>query len=88
VACHTTGGAAGVGPTWKGLAGSQHQLADGSTVTADDAYLRESILQPNAKIAKGCLTGNCTPNIMPSTFGDKLTAEQVDQIIEYIKTIR
>src|SRR5712691_7177453 len=49
VACHTTNGQPGVGPTWKGLAGRQETLDNGQTVTADDAYLRESILQPDAK---------------------------------------
>lgn len=87
-ACHTTGGTAGVGPTWKGLAGSQRQLVDGSTVTADDNYLRESITSPNAKIAKGCIAGNCSPGIMPQDFGTKLTPAQIDQLIEYIKTLK
>ncbi len=44
-ACHTIDGSAGQGPTWKGLYGSQVELADGTTVTADDAFIAESILE-------------------------------------------
>jgi mono/diheme cytochrome c family protein len=54
-ACHSTDGAmAGkVGPSWKGLAGARRELSDGSLVIADEQYLRESILQPAAKVPKG-----------------------------------
>ncbi len=40
-------------PILRGVYGSRVQLADGQTVAADDAYLRESILNPNAKIVAG-----------------------------------
>lgn len=84
VACHTVDGKASVGPTWKGLGGkSGHELADGSKVTADDAYLKESILTPNAKVAKGF-----QPNVMPGTFGNTLKPEQVDQIVAYINSLK
>ena len=49
-ACHSIDGSKGIGPTWFDVAGSQVPLADGSIVTADDAYLMESIHQPQAKI--------------------------------------
>lgn len=82
-ACHSTGGASGVGPTWKGIAGSQATLADGSTVTRDDAYLKESITAPNAKVVKGFNAG-----IMPANFGTTLKPEQIDQLVEYMKSIK
>ena len=82
-ACHSTGGASGVGPTWKGIAGSQATLADGSTVTRDDAYLKESITTPNAKVVKGFNAG-----IMPANFGTTLKPEQIDQLVEYMKSIK
>lgn len=82
-ACHSTGGAAGVGPTWKGLSGHDVALADGSTVKADDAYLKESIVNPGAKLVKGFANG-----LMPATFKDKLTDAQVTAIVEYIKTLQ
>jgi cytochrome c1 len=55
------------------------KLASGSTVTADDAYLREAILKPDAKIV--------------AEFGDvmpvpELTEEELSQIIEYLKTLK
>ena len=51
--CHTTTGATGVGPTWSRLYGSSVTLSDGSTVTADWAYITESIRTPAAKITEG-----------------------------------
>lgn len=79
-ACHSLNGAAGIGPTWFQLAGSQVQLSDGTTVIADDAFLAESILEPQAKIVAGFENQQ-----MPAyTFTD----EQVADIITYIKTLR
>ena len=53
VACHSLDGSTGVGPTWKGLYGKTETLENGTTVVADDAYLKESILDPAAKIVRG-----------------------------------
>lgn len=78
--CHTTDGRPLVGPSWKGLYNSQVELESGETVTADDAYLRESILQPNAKVVKGY------PPSMPP-FQGILSDEQIEDIIAYIKTL-
>ena len=82
-ACHSINGSAGVGPTWKGLAGSKRALASGDAVTADDAYLLESIVDPNAKIAKGS-----NANIMPATFGTQLKAEDIEHIVAYINSLK
>ena len=87
--CHSTGGGPGVGSTnyvgtpWDGLFGREVVLENGSKVTADEAYLRESIIDPNAKIVKGFLAG-----IMPQGFGDRLSPEDIQALIEYIKAIR
>lgn len=81
-ACHSTTGTAGVGPSWKGLAGSKVELADGSSVTADDAFLKESIVSPNAKIVKGF-----APSLMPATFAT-LPEAQITALIEYLKTLK
>jgi cytochrome c oxidase subunit 2 len=83
LSCHTVDGSQGVGPTWKGLYGKQETLADGATVTVDDAYLRESILDPNAKVVQGF-----QPNLMPQTFKDQLQDQQISDLIEYIKTLK
>lgn len=78
--CHTVDGSAGTGPTWFRLYGEPAKLADGSTVTADDAYIKESILQPQAKIVAGFESV-----LMPKfEFSD----EQIADIIAYIKTLR
>ncbi|RLT35526.1 MAG: hypothetical protein DWI59_03240 [Chloroflexi bacterium] len=82
-ACHSAGGSNGVGPTWKGVFGKQEALVDGSTVTVDEAYLKESILAPNVKVTKGF-----APGLMPQNFREKLTDDQVTQLIEYIKTLK
>ena len=52
-ACHSIDGSPMTAPTFKGLYGSKRTLADGSTVTADDAYLLQSIETPEAKVVKG-----------------------------------
>jgi cytochrome c2 len=57
VGCHSLDGAKGTGPTFKGLAGSQVMLTDGTTVTADDAYLTRSIDDPDAQIVDGYQPG-------------------------------
>jgi cytochrome c oxidase subunit 2 len=81
-ACHTIDGSKLVGPSWKGLAGSTVSLTGGTTVTADDAYLHESIVDPAAKIVQGYT------NDMPATFGKSLSAQQITALIDYIKTLK
>jgi cytochrome c2 len=56
-ACHSLTGGSGVGPSFKGVAGSSVALATGQTVTADDAYLEQSITDPDAQIVKGYRAG-------------------------------
>jgi cytochrome c oxidase subunit 2 len=82
-ACHSINGSDLVGPTWQGLAGHSVTLANGSTVTADDAYLEESIVSPNAKVVEGF-----EPGIMPQDFGTRLTPEEIQSLIAYIKTLQ
>ena len=77
--CHSVDGSVLVGPSWQGLYGSEIELEGGETVTADDAYITESIRQPGAKIHTGF------PNVMPpfANFSD----EQINNVIAYIKTL-
>jgi cytochrome c oxidase subunit 2 len=72
---------AGRGPSLRSLYGSRVQLTDGKTVQADDAYIRESILNPNAKV----LTGY-RPNVMPS-FQGQISEEGILQLVVYIKSL-
>ncbi len=80
LACHSTDGSVKIGPTWKDLYGSKVTLSDGSTVTADDNYIRESILVPGAKIVKGF------PNVMP-TFKGIIKDDEITAVIAYLKTL-
>lgn len=81
VSCHSFDGSPGVGPTWKGLFGHEVELSDGKKVVADENYLRESILEPQAKVVKGFQP------VMPS-FQGQLTEEQIADIIEFIKSLK
>jgi cytochrome c oxidase subunit 2 len=83
LACHSLDGTTVVGPTWQGLFGSQVDLADGSTVTADEDYIRESILDPNAKVVAGF-----QPGVMPQTFATTLSEDQINQIIAFISSLQ
>jgi cytochrome c oxidase subunit 2 len=82
VACHSQDGSTIVGPTWLGLFGHEVELADGTTVIADEEYLFTSIVDPNAQIVAGF-----APNIMPQTFDENLTDEQIQQIIAFIESL-
>jgi cytochrome c oxidase subunit 2 len=84
VSCHTTDGRPSVGPTWKGVYGSKVVLDDGTTVTADDAYLTESILHPSAKTVKGFQAGQMETVIKENS----ITQEQVKALIAYIRSLR
>lgn len=85
-ACHSTDGTTIVGPTWQGLYGHEVEviLPDGTEtkVVADDEYLRESILDPNAKVTKGFQA-----NLMPIYQG-QLSEDDIKAIIEYIKSLQ
>jgi len=77
--CHS-GQPGALGPALGGLHGASVPLADGTTVIADDNYLRESILNPHAKLVAGY-----SP-IMP-VYQGLLSEEQVMQLIAYIKSL-
>jgi len=76
ITCHGTG----KGPPFVDLYGKPVKLSDGRTVIADEAYLRESILFPSAKIVAGY------PPIMP-TFKGQMSEEQLLQLIAYIESL-
>jgi cytochrome c oxidase subunit II len=68
-------------PNLRGLYNKPVQLAGGQTVLADDAYIRESILDPNSKIVAGF-----EPNIMPN-FKGQVSEENVIQLIAFVKSL-
>jgi cytochrome c oxidase subunit 2 len=70
----------GRGPNLQGVFGKPVQLADGRTVTADENYVRQCILDPGARRVKGFQP------IMP-TFQGLVSEEQVNALVAYIKSI-
>lgn len=80
VSCHGTKGEGGRGPALAGLFGKQVFLASGQTVTADEAYIRESIENPATKLVAGF------GPIMP-TFQGQVTPEQIIQLMAFIKSL-
>ncbi|MEY4815017.1 MAG: hypothetical protein RLZZ162_2090, partial [Verrucomicrobiota bacterium] len=82
-ACHSLDGTALVGPTFRGLAGSNRRVREPVSgakrdVVADAAYVRESILDPNALVAEGY-----AENLMPP-LGAALGEAQVDALVKFI----
>jgi len=73
--CHGTAGQGGVGPPWQGLAGSEVELADGSTVVADQAYLVRAIKEPQADLLADYRIQ------MPR---NRLDDAQIDDVVAYI----
>ena len=82
LACHSVDGSKSVGPTWQGLFGSERPLADGSTVVADEDYIRESILDPRAKVVAGF------PDIMPTDYANTLSELDIQALIAYIRSLK
>ncbi|WP_322998216.1 c-type cytochrome [Castellaniella sp.] len=81
VACHASDQKRLVGPGWGGLAGSKVELADGSTVTADDAYLVESIRRPDARIVAGY-----PPGVMPP-YDTLINESDMKAIVAYLRSL-
>jgi cytochrome c oxidase subunit II len=79
VSCHESG-VRQRGPTLGNLYGMQEQLENGPTVLVDEVYIRESILDPKARIVRGF------EPVMPS-FRGQLTEEQILALIAYIKSL-
>lgn len=82
VACHTLTDAKNVGPGFKGVFGRTEQLDGGGSVTVDENYIRESVLNPNAKVVAGFPKG-----VMP-TFAGQLSEEELMGIIDYLKSLK
>ncbi|MDQ8187762.1 urate hydroxylase PuuD [Pelagicoccus sp. SDUM812002] len=77
IACHQAADTS-IAPGLAGIFGKERELLDGSKVVADEAYLRESILQSTAKVSKGFVPA------MP-VYEGVISDPQVDQLIAYLK---
>ena len=79
--CHSIDGSRGTGPSYKDTFGTEQQMANGDMVLVDENYIRESILNPKAKV-------RATYNpIMPSYKG-QLSDDDIDSLIAFMKTLQ
>jgi cytochrome c oxidase subunit 2 len=81
VQCHSIDGSAKAGPSFKGAFGQEHQMTTGETVVVDENYIRESILEPQAKVRAGYRP------VMP-TYQGQLKDEEIAALIQFIKSLR
>jgi mono/diheme cytochrome c family protein len=81
VTCHTTDGSRGLAPSFKGVFGTTVTLADGKQIQVDDAYIKESVLNPTAKLVQGFAP------MMPS-FAGRVQPQDLDALVAFIKTLK
>jgi cytochrome c oxidase subunit 2 len=80
--CHSTDGSEKIGPTWFRLYQSEVELSSGTSVVADDEYLKTAIVNPNLQIVKGF-----PANVMPD-FSNTLDQTMVESLVAYVKTLK
>lgn len=84
-ACHTVDGTKLVGPSFKGIWGEMQTVTTGGEkreVKVDDEYIKRSIFDPNADVVEGFQKG------LMVTYQGQLSDDDVNQIIEYLKTVK
>ena len=54
----------------------------------DSESIRASIINPNAIIVENCPTGPCQPDVMPQNFGELLTQQQLDALVQYLSSLK
>ena len=83
LACHSADNAPGghSGPTWKGLYGSERRFADGTRRTADETYLKESMLEPAKNIVEGYALGM-------GSYSGVLSDSELESILLWIKELK
>ena len=80
--CHSIDGSDGVGPTWKSIYGSEKSLVSGEKIIVDEEYLYDSIINPNRQIVLGY-----PANVMSKNYIDLFTEEEINNMIEFIKSL-
>jgi cytochrome c oxidase subunit 2 len=78
--CHTLDGSGGTGPTFQGMWGQTRNFTDGSSAVVDDNYIRESVLEPQAKVRTGF-------NPVMPPFKGKLKDKDIDALATWMKTL-
>ncbi|MFC2114527.1 cytochrome c oxidase subunit II [Bacteroidota bacterium] len=84
IACHSLDGSKLVGPSFKDIFGSEHNVeTDGEvrTIVADEEYIKRSIYEPASDIVEGFKSG------MMISYKSLITEEEVAEIINYLKTL-
>ena len=78
--CHTTDGSEGLAPTFKGMFGRKSTLTDGSVVIIDEAYIFESVHDPDRHVVKGFDQGSMPP--------EHVSDDELKLIIAYLKKLK
>jgi cytochrome c oxidase subunit 2 len=81
LACHSVDGSELVGPSWKGIFGSQVTFDDGTSVMVDHDYLFKSIRDPGSQIVAGF------QNLMPETIAESMSDDQIEDVIAFIESL-
>lgn len=79
IACHSLDGSRKVGPSFQGLWGRASQMESGATIIVDEAYIRRSLLQPNADVVKG---------YVPAMPPQALPEADLQSLILFIQSIK
>lgn len=90
ITCHSLeAGKVLVGPSIVGIASRAGNTVPGQSA---EEYIRTSIVNPNAHLAKGCNVNApeepCAANLMPQDWAQKLTPEQIDDLVAYLLTLK
>jgi cytochrome c oxidase subunit II len=78
ITCHSLDGSKKTGPSFKGMFGHPVVLKDGSTITADEEYIRRSIMEPGAQVVSGF------DPVMP-VFAGSLSPDDIDALVAFVK---
>jgi mono/diheme cytochrome c family protein len=86
--CHTVAGLEGaagqVGPELTHIASIAAERVAGQSASE---YLHTSILQPSAYVVADCPNGPCADNVMPQNFGERLTQQEIDDLVTFLLTL-
>jgi mono/diheme cytochrome c family protein len=83
--CHGEPGGAGlVGPNLGGIATRAATTVPGQSA---EEYITNSIVNPNDFIAPQCPNGPCQPGLMPQTYGQTLTEQELNGLVQYLLTL-